>query len=127
MTDPLLERAAAGDPGAFIDLVGRYHDALRELAAGDRALLAGYVEAYRSLAGYSGEPPLERWLAGFVESASGSDAGGDQRVDERVFWARLREALAAESPALAAPELPESRFPVIPRLQSRRRGKGPRR
>ena len=126
MPDPLLQRAAAGDPGAFIDLLARYHDSLRVLAADDRELLAGYVAAYRVLADYSGEPPLERWLAGFVESAVGSGTGAALRLDDRDFWARLREALAAESPAFAAPELPESRFPVIPRLQSRRRGKGRR-
>jgi hypothetical protein len=46
--------------------------------------------------------------------------------DVADLWAALANALAAESPALAPPELPERRFPVIPRLQRRRRLQGPR-
>ncbi len=108
MTDPVLERARAGDPGAFIDLVRPHHDRLSAGAADERALLVAYVEAYRALPGYRGQP-LEEWLAGFIATGDGAVAGPE-------FWPRLAAALNAEAPALAEPELPERRFPVIPRM-----------
>jgi hypothetical protein len=116
-----LERARAGDPGAFIELV-RAHDgeALRR-ASDEQALLGAYIAAYRALPGYDGEPPLDEWLAGFVDRP-GSGRG---LAPTPGFWHRLAEALAAEAPALAEPQLPERRWPVLPRLQRRRRLQGP--
>lgn len=109
MTDPVLERARAGDPGAFADLVRPHHDSLSATAQSEEALLGAYLAAYRALPAL-GDQPLERWLAGFIEpGGSGVRTGPD-------FWNRLAAALARESPALAAPALPERRFPVFPRM-----------
>ena len=119
--DPVLERARAGDAGAFVELVRRHDPELRELA-GDEARLAAYVEAYRELPALAPEADLGDWLEAIVRRA-GAGGGGEARVED--FWARLTQSLAAHAPALAAPELPERRFPVVPRLQRRRRLKGP--
>jgi hypothetical protein len=117
-----LERARAGDPGAFIELVRAHGAEARGRATDERALLEAYVAAYRALPGYEGEPALPQWLAGFVDRP-----GSGRRVSVSPdFWRRLAEALAAEAPALAAPQLPERRWPVLPRLQRRRRRQGPR-
>jgi hypothetical protein len=116
-----LERARAGDIGAFVELVRRYDPELRDLAA-DEARIDAYVAAYRALPDLDPGAEPGEWLAGFVRRAphrgEAGAAGGD-------LWARLAERLAAESPALAPPELPERRFPVWPSLQRRRRLKGP--
>jgi hypothetical protein len=85
----------------------------------DEALLRAYVAAYRELPRFGGGPELGEWLAGFVERAGA--AGRRPPPARSEFWSRLAAALAAESPALAAPELPERRWPVLPRLQRRRR------
>jgi hypothetical protein len=117
-----LERARAGDPGAFIELVRANDAEARRRAADEQALLSAYVAAYRALPGYGGEPALEEWLAGFVDRP----ASGRGLATTPGFWNRLAEALTAEAPALAAPQLPERRWPVLPRLQRRRRLQGPR-
>ena len=117
-----LERARAGDPGAFIELVKAHDAELRRRAGDEETLLRACVAAYRDLSAYEGEPQLDDWIAGFVERR---DPGREVAAGP-AFWERLAEALAAESPALAAPELPERRFPVIPRLQRRPRLKGRR-
>jgi hypothetical protein len=117
-----LDRARAGDPVAFIELV-QAHDAEARRRTGDeRSLLSAYVAAYRALPTYEGEPALGDWLAGFVD---GPGSGRPIPVSAD-FWQRLARALATEAPALAPPERPERRFPVIPRLQRRRREQGPR-
>jgi hypothetical protein len=116
-----LERARAGDTVAFIELAQAHDAEPRRRAADEQALLSAYVAAYRALPGYDGEPAPGEWLAGFV------DGPGPERPvpASSAFWRRLADALAAERPALAPPELPERRFPVIPRLQRRRRRQGP--
>jgi hypothetical protein len=116
-----LERARAGDTVAFIE-IAHAHDAEPRRRAGDEhALLSAYVAAYRALPGYDGEPPLDEWLAGFVDGP-----GPEHPVPATpAFWRRLADALAAEAPAVAPPVRPERRFPVIPRLQRRRRRQGP--
>ena len=117
-----LERARAGDPGAFIELVKAHDAELRRRAGDEETLLRACVAAYRDIPADEGEPQLDEWIAGFVERRD----PGRQVAAGAAFWERLAEALAAESPALAAPELPERRFPVIPRLQRRPRLKGRR-
>jgi hypothetical protein len=117
-----LDRARAGDPAAFIELVQAHDGEARLRAADEQALLGAYIAAYRALPGYEGEPALEEWLAGFVEKPG----SGRALVPTPGFWHRLAGALAAEAPALAAPQLPERRWPVMPRLQRRRRLQGPR-
>jgi hypothetical protein len=102
--------------------VRRHEPELRELA-GDQARIRAYVDAYRALPRRSDETALGEWLEGFVRRASTERRAEKPSED---FWARLAAALAEESPALAPPALPEQRFPVVPRLQRRRRLKGPR-
>ena len=117
-----LERARAGDMVAFIELAQAHDAAPRRRAADEQALLNAYLAAFRALPGYDGEPPLDEWLAGFV------DGPGPERPipASQDFGRRLAAALATEAPALAPPERPERRFPVVPRLQRRRRRQGPR-
>jgi len=111
----------------------RAHDpAMRRLAGAatadpqaiDAALLAAYLDAFRSLPALDPAAAIEPWLAELVEAACASAPGGN-RIGAGELWPRLADALAAEAPALAAPELPRRRFPVVPGLQRRRRGKGP--
>ena len=117
-----LERARAGDTVAFIELAQAHDAEPRRRARDEQALLSAYVAAYRAFPGYDGEPPLDEWLAGFVDGP-----GPGRPVPARpAFWRRLADALAAEAPAVAPPERPEHRFPVIPRLQWPRRLQGPR-
>jgi hypothetical protein len=105
---------------------------MRRLAAGlvadrralDAVLLGAYLDAYRTLPGQSRGFAVEAWLAGVVEAAC---AGAEPRetVAPNELWARLADGLAAEAPALAPPELPQRRFPVVPGMQRRPRRKGP--
>jgi DNA-directed RNA polymerase specialized sigma24 family protein len=128
MTEPALERARAGDAGAFVELVRRHDPELRGLASArlpagaspDGPLLRAYVEAFRTLPALDPDRSLDDWLRDLVERACAADSPGGG-AGNREFWPRLAAALEADSPALAPPELPERRFPVIPRLQRRRR------
>jgi hypothetical protein len=66
---------------------------------------------------------LGGWLADLVRRAAAAPA---TRSDPADLWEALADRLRAEAPALAAPGVPERRFPVVPRLQRRRRLQGPR-
>ena len=88
----------------------------------DAILLRAYLAAYRDLTALEPGAEVEPWLAERVRAACALPP--DEPLAEIELWPRLRAALAAEAPALSAPELPGRRFPVVPRLQRRRRGKG---
>jgi hypothetical protein len=86
--------------------------------------LGAYVEAYRTLPVLAAGADVGDWLAELVgRAAAGGQAAGEEPAD---LWEALAGRLRAEAPALAAPGAPERRFPVVPRLQRRRRLQGPR-
>jgi hypothetical protein len=96
----------------------RRHDPELRERAGDDARSRAYIAAFRELPSLDPEAGVGGWLAGHVDRAA---AASDPPEPVADFWERLAERLQAESPALAEPALPERRFPVIPRLQRRRR------
>ncbi len=115
--DPALERARAGDVGAFVDLARRHDPELRGLA-GEEVRLRAYLDAYRELPALAEGADVADWLAGLIRRASADE---QSQEDEGNMWERLADGLASEAPALTPPALPDRRFPVIPRLQRRRR------
>jgi hypothetical protein len=86
--------------------------------------LRAYIEAYRALPTLAADVDLGEWLADLVARQPAGSGGSQPDPDD--LWDALAGALVSEAPALAPPEPPERRFPVIPRLQRRRRLQGPR-
>ena len=124
MTDAeLAERAAAGDPAAFGELVERYAPVARRLARGlltepadaDDAVQDGFASAWRSIALFDPRRPFRPWLLKVVLNSardfqrrrrvrqttplSGQEpAGGggpDRDAGRALLRAQLRKALAA--------------------------------
>jgi hypothetical protein len=123
-SETVIAQARSGDTAAFLELAGHHEPVLRELAESrpglanaDAIILGALVEAFRAMPTFTGGPAeVERWLTGFVENAT---ARAD--VAEGELWPRLAAELGSHAPALAAPEMPERRFPVVPSLGSRGR------
>lgn len=74
----LLARIAAGEAGAFEDLMRRYNrrlyrvarSILRDDAEAEDALQDAYLQAFRSLAGFRGDSSLGTWLTRIVVNAA---------------------------------------------------------
>ena len=123
-SEAVIAQARSGDTAAFLELARHHEPPLRELAesrpglaSADAIILGALVEAFGAMPTFTGgAAELERWLAGFVETATA-------RLDvvEGELWPRLAAELGSHAPALAAPEMPERRFPVVPSLGTRRR------
>ena len=121
--DPVLERARAGTRAHSSSSIRRHDPELRELA-GDEARLAAYVEAYRELPALAPEADVGDWLEAIVRRA-----GARRRWGGPTSTTSGRRLAAipgrCRRPPSPPPELPERRFPVVPRLQRRRRLQGP--
>jgi len=123
-SEVVIAQARSGDTAAFVELARHHEPALRKLAesrpgieSADAIIFGALVDAFRAMPTFTGGATgLERWLTGFVESATA-------RLDlaEGELWPRLAAELGSHAPALAAPEMPERRFPVVPSLGSRGR------
>ena len=122
-SEAVIAQARSGDTAAFLELARHHELVLRELAesrpgvaSADAIIFGALVAAFNAMPTFTGGAvELERWLTGFVENATA-------RLDfEGDLWPRLATVLGSQAPALAAPEMPDRRFPVIPSLGSRGR------
>lgn len=144
--DAVIARAQSGDSGAFIELARHHEPGLRALAEArvgkpsiasderdaDSILLDALVEAFGAMASFAGgAEEFEARLARFVDRAAAKRgigratatggvgrAGGSGIAGEVELWPQLATELAAMAPALAAPQIPDRRFPVVPKLPS---------
>ena len=123
-SEVVIAQARSGDTTAFVELARHHEPVLRRLAesrpgveSADAIIFGALVDAFRAMPTFTGgAAELERWLAGFVENATA-------RLDvaEGQLWPSLASELGSHAPAMAAPEMPERRFPVVPSLGTRGR------
>ena len=77
-SEAVIAQARSGDTAAFVELARQHEPVLRELAesrprvaSADAIIFGALVEAFTAMPTFAGGPAeLERWLTGFVETAT---------------------------------------------------------